>query len=77
MLSGPASGGTSCWYSNKCTKDDRGDWKELARELETAATETRAGILCADRERVADWRRHFAVDRERTEWQAAIEGAIS
>ena len=54
-----------------------GNWKEPAHELETAAMETRAGTLRVDRERVAEWRRHFAVDRERKEWRAAIEGAMS
>ena len=53
-----------------------GDWPALARQLEAAVTEIRANHSSPDRERIEAWRRHFSVDRERTEWLAAIEAGF-
>jgi len=53
-----------------------GDWRELAGKLEEAVRRIRTGELEPDRERVAAWRRHFSLDRERAEWREAVDAAL-
>lgn len=52
------------------------DGEALATELEKTIVEIRAGTLQPDPQLVERWRRHFSLERERTEWISAIEAAL-
>ena len=62
-----------CGHVRLCSP---GDWRGLARELETAVADIRTEALTIDRRQVEAWRMHFSVDRERKGWLSVIEDVL-